>query len=78
MVTYIPNGLENSFSGSNESNKRYSSDNYFNNREKLTIRQGVLSLVLEDLLKRVDFDSQSQSAWDPKRPKPVSQRGGAR
>jgi hypothetical protein len=25
-----------------------------------TIRQGVLSLVREDLLKRVDFDNQSQ------------------
>jgi hypothetical protein len=35
--------------------------------EKLTIRQGVLSLAREDLLKRVDFDSQSQSAWECKR-----------
>jgi hypothetical protein len=30
------------------------------------IRQGVLLLVREDLFTRVEFDSQSQSAWKRK------------
>jgi hypothetical protein len=33
-------------------------------KTKRTLGQGVLSLVREDLLKRVDFDSQEQSAQE--------------